>query len=49
MMSDEFEDEDCDTCGGEGWVTAECFEDTCCCADPDTQHGLIRCPTCGGK
>lgn len=37
---------DCEQCGGEGWITAECFEDTCCCADPDEEHGSIPCPNC---
>ena len=35
--------EECGECGGEGWVTDDCFEDTCCCADPETSHGVIRC------
>jgi hypothetical protein len=38
-------DEECGECGGEGWIVADCFEDTCCCADPESQHDLIRC-TC---
>ena len=33
----------CGDCGGEGWVLADCFEDTCCCADPESQHGIERC------
>ena len=41
--------EDCPECGGEGFVEGDCFEDTCCCADPVTQHGLVRCPMCGGS
>lgn len=40
------EDDECPECGGEGYITAECFEDTCCCADPDEEHGLIACPLC---
>lgn len=43
---EDFDEEGCYECGGEGWVVADCFEDTCCCADPDTQHGLIPCPLC---
>lgn len=35
--------ESCGECGGEGYVLADCFEDTCCCADPETEHGYIRC------
>ncbi len=53
MMADENEfideDEECYECGGEGFVVAECFEDTCCCADPHTQHGLVSCPLCGRR
>lgn len=39
---DEF-GEECGECGGEGWVVADCFEDTCCCADPELEHGMVRC------
>jgi hypothetical protein len=47
---DEYEDfEECPECGGEGWVVADCFEDTCCCADPELQHGMERCPVCGRR
>ena len=47
---DDFDDEDgCYECGGEGWITAECFEDTCCCADPEAEHGSIPCPLCNPK
>jgi hypothetical protein len=42
-------DEVCFDCGGEGYVLADCFEDTCCCADPESSHGYIQCPVCGGK
>jgi hypothetical protein len=45
---DEFDD-GCYECGGEGYVLADCFEDTCCCADPESQHGYIVCPVCRGK
>lgn len=40
------EDEGCFECGGEGWIMADCFEDTCCCADPEEEHGVIPCPNC---
>jgi len=43
------EDDECDLCGGEGFIEGECFEDTCCCADPEDEHGLIPCPQCNGK
>lgn len=42
-ISDDEDYEECGECGGEGWVTADCFEDTCCCADPETSHGVVRC------
>jgi hypothetical protein len=38
----------CYECSDVGFVTAECFEDTCCCADPDEAHGLIVCHVCRG-
>jgi hypothetical protein len=38
--------EECYECGSEGWITGDCFEDTCCCADPDEEHGIIPCPRC---
>ena len=41
----EYEDE-CSECGGKGWVVGDCFEDTCCCADPVLEHGLVRCGVC---
>ena len=43
---DDVEDGDCARCDGDGWITADCFEDTCCCADPDEEHGSIPCPEC---
>ena len=44
---DDFETEDgCYECGGEGFIVADCFEDSCCCADPEMDHGLIPCPLC---
>lgn len=45
-----FEDDDyCGECGGEGYVLRRCFEDTCCCADPELEHGFAVCPVCEGK
>ena len=29
------EDDECYECGGEGYIVADCFEDSCCCADPE--------------
>ena len=46
---DDDEDNECWACGGEGFVLGDCGEDTCCCADPETQHPMVRCETCGGK
>jgi hypothetical protein len=42
-------DDGCYECGGEGWILDECFEDTCCCANPDAQHDYIPCPVCNPK
>lgn len=39
--------ETCFKCDGDGYVVADCFEDTCCCEDPETEHGIISCPLCG--
>lgn len=43
------DDEDCYECGGEGFVLRDCFEDTCCCADPESSHGYKLCPVCRGR
>jgi len=44
-MDEQFDDADetCGECGGEGYVLADCFEDTCCCLFPEVEHGYIRC------
>ena len=42
-------DDECSECGGEGWIVDDCFEDTCCCADPETEHDIIPCPVCNAK
>jgi hypothetical protein len=41
-------DDDCPICGGDGWIVDDCEEDTCCCANPECDHNLIRCPRCNG-
>jgi hypothetical protein len=41
-------DDPCDRCDGDGYVRGDCFEDTCCCEDPDLKHGTITCPVCNG-
>jgi hypothetical protein len=33
----------------DGYILADCFEDTCCCADPEEEHDIIPCRTCGGR
>lgn len=35
---------DCHHCHGEGYVEHDCFEDTCCCLDPDDEV----CRDCDG-
>lgn len=45
----EWGDEECDECDGYGYVVADCFEDTCCCADPVASHGYTKCPACSGS
>jgi hypothetical protein len=40
--------ESCPDCHGEGYVLADCFEDSCCCANPEEDHDLVPCATCGG-
>jgi hypothetical protein len=42
------DDPTCLRCDGAGEILAECFEDTCCCADPE-EHGYITCPDCLGR
>lgn len=42
------DDGECYECGGDGVVLDDCFDDTCCCADPE-DHGYVRCHVCGGK
>ena len=46
---EDFQGEACCECGGIGWVTADCFEDTCCCEDPETEHGTVPCPACHNR
>jgi hypothetical protein len=41
--------EDCLECGGEGWILDGCFEDTCCCADPENDHVYLPCSRCNPK
>lgn len=46
---DETYGEPCYECDDEGWILADCFEDTCCCADPELSHEYIPCPVCMTK
>lgn len=39
----------CPHCGGEGYIVDDCFEDSCPCADPETDHDIIECDYCRGK
>ena len=43
---EDYDGDDCPDCGGAGWIVDECFEDTCCCIDPELTHNIIPCPTC---
>lgn len=42
---DDYDDE-CPYCYGEGMIELDCFEDTCCCAYPELEHGVMECPHC---
>ena len=46
-FSDSYEEDECYECHGDGVVFAECFEDSCCCANPEQDHNVIPCPVCG--
>lgn len=39
---------ECEECGGECYVEAGCFEDSCCCAFPEADHDYELCHACGG-
>ena len=39
----------CWNCGGDGVYLADCFEDSCCCGDPETEHDTVLCNMCSGK
>lgn len=42
------DDDGCPYCDGDGFVVADCFEDTCCCAEPELEHDIIPCQHCNG-
>lgn len=33
----------------DGYVEGECGEDSCCCVDPQLEHGLVMCSACRGR
>jgi hypothetical protein len=37
--------ETCHACGGDGYYEHDCFEDSCCCLDPEDE----KCCTCDGE
>jgi hypothetical protein len=37
--------EECQNCGGEGYTSHDCGEDSCCCADPEDN---VLCDVCKG-
>lgn len=43
---DEDDTDECPFCGGDGYVLDDCFDDACCCIDPETQHDLVECNVC---
>lgn len=43
LLDYEDDGEGCCECGGEGWIEADCDEDTCCCLEP---HEMIPCSLC---
>lgn len=36
---------ECENCGGDGFTEHDCFEDTCCCEDPEDE----TCSACNGR
>lgn len=54
-MKSDCDDAECDgvmhfcyECGGDGFLVAECGEDSCCCRDPEESHGYVTCHICSG-
>lgn len=45
-MTDQWDDDFCPYCDGEGVMVLDCIEDSCCCVDPETEHGVMECPHC---
>lgn len=45
MTTDEM-DALCPYCDGDGLIPLSCVEDTCCCEDPELEHGVMECPYC---
>jgi len=44
-MLDEIEETLCPECHGSGFVEHDCFEDSCCCLNPEDEP----CPLCHGE
>jgi hypothetical protein len=40
---------DCWQCGGTGLRVGQCIESSCCCLDPEEEHGTFECDICGGS
>ena len=41
----DLDDEDCPTCGGDGWEWCDDWD----CWEPDCKHGGHTCPNCHGS
>jgi hypothetical protein len=37
---------ECECCGGEGYTSHDCGEDSCCCLEPEDN---VQCDACGGN
>jgi len=38
----------CFECDGDGYLVADCEEDSCCCLNPEAHHRLVTCDNCFG-
>lgn len=39
----------CAECDGDGWIIADCGEDSCCCLNPYEQHDWYPCRNCNPR
>lgn len=46
MLEPHDDDDDCPYCDGEGVIVQDCIEDSCCCVDPELEHGVMECWHC---